>query len=69
MLQFPYSFTFLAFSAFLSFWYMICNVEFDLNSSYSDRLNNFGTISSQKLQNLPQSVIIKIVGTVMRKSG
>ena len=69
MLQFPYSFTFLAFSAFLSFWYLICNVEFDLNSSCSDRLNNFGTISSQKLQNLPQNVIIKIVGTVMCKSG
>ena len=69
MLQFPYSFTFLAFSAFLSFWYLIYNVEFDLNSSFSDRLNNFGTISLQKLQNLPQSVIIKILGTVMRKSG
>ena len=69
VLQFPYSFTFLAFSAFLSFWYLIWNVEFDLNSSCSDRLNNFGTISSQKLQNLPQSVIIKILGTVMRKSG
>ena len=69
MLQFPYSFTFLAFSAFLSFLYLIYNVEFDLNSSFSDRLNNFGTISLQKLQNLPQSVIIKILGIVMRKSG
>ena len=51
--NFPYSSTFLAFFALLSFWYLICNADFDLNSSYLDRLNNFGTISSQKLQNLP----------------
>ena len=30
--------------AFLSFWSLICNAEFDLNSSYLDRLNNFGII-------------------------
>ena len=69
MLQFPYSFTFLAFSAFLSFWYLICNVEFDLNSSCLDRLNNIGMISSQKLQNLPQNVIIRIIGTLICKLG
>ena len=50
--NFPCSSTFLAFSALLSFWYLICNAEFDSNSSCLDRLNNFGTISSQKLQNL-----------------
>ena len=49
VLQFPCSSTFLAFSALLSFWYLICNAEFDSNSSCLDRLNNFGTISSQKL--------------------
>ena len=32
---------------------LICNAEFDLNSSCLDRLNNFGIISSQKLKNLP----------------
>ena len=69
MLQFPYSSTFLAFSALLSFWYLICNAEFDSNSSCLDRLNNFGIISSQKLQNLPQNAINKIVGTLMCKSG
>ena len=35
-----------------------------VNSSCLDRLNNFGIIGSQKLQNLPQNVIIKIVGTL-----
>ena len=30
----------------LSFWDLICNDEFDSNSSCLDRLNNFGTISS-----------------------
>ena len=49
VLQFPCSSTFLAFSTLLSFWYLICNDEFDLNSSCLDRLNNFGTIRSQKL--------------------
>ena len=42
---------FVAFSALLSFWSLICNVEFDSNSSCFDRLNNFGINSLQKLQN------------------
>ena len=42
---------FVAFSALLSFWSLICNVEFDSNSSCLDRLNNSGIISLQKLQN------------------
>ena len=63
--NFPCSSTFLAFSALLTFWYLICNAEFDLNSSCLDRLNNFGTISSQKLQNLPQNAISRIVETLM----
>ena len=50
-------------------WSLICNAEFDLNSSCLDRLNNFGIISSQKLQNLPQNAISRIVGTLMCKSG
>ena len=29
--NFPCSSSFLAFSALLSFWYLICNAEFDLN--------------------------------------
>ena len=65
VLQFPCSFAFLAFSTVLSFWYLICNVEFDSNSSCLDRLNNFGTISLQKLQNLPQNAISRILGTLM----
>ena len=69
VLQFPYSSAFLEFSALLSFWYLICNVEFDLNSSCMDRLNNFGIISLQKLQNLPQNEISRIGGTLMCKSG
>ena len=40
---------FVAFSALLSFWSLICNVEFDSNSSCLDRLNNFGINSLQKL--------------------
>ena len=40
-----------AFSTLLSFWFLICNVEFDSNSSCLDRLNNFGINSLQKLQN------------------
>ena len=67
--NFPCSSTFLAFSALLSFWYLICNTEFDLNSLCLDRLNNFGTISSQKLQNLLQNAISRIAGTLMCKSG
>ena len=55
--------------ALLSFSSLICNVEFELNSLCLDRLNNIGIISSQKLQNFPQNAIIKIVGTVMCKSG
>ena len=46
-------------------WPFICNAEFDLNSSCLDRLNNFGTASSQKLQNLPKNAISRIVGTLM----
>ena len=42
---------FVAFSALLSFWSLICNAEFDLNSSCLDRLNNSSIISLQKLQN------------------
>ena len=69
MLQFPCSSTFLAFSALLSFWYLIRIAEFDSNSSCLDRLSNFDIDSSQKLQNLPQNAIIRIVGTLMCKSG
>ena len=69
MLQFPCSSTFLAFSALLSFWYLIYNAEFDSNSSCLDRLSNFGIDSSQKLQNFPQNAISRIVGTLMCKSG
>ena len=42
---------FLVFSALLSLWFLICNAEFDSNSSCLDRLNNFGINSLQKLQN------------------
>ena len=41
---------FLAFYALLFFWFLICNAEFDLNSTCLDRLNNLGIISLQKLQ-------------------
>ena len=64
----PY-FLFLLFSALLSSWSLIYDVEFDSNSSCLDRLNNVGMISSQKLQNLPQNAISRIVGTLMCKSG
>ena len=60
---------FLAFSALLSFWFLICNAEFDSNSSCLDRLNNFGINSLQKLQNYPRNTICRIVGTLMCKSG
>ena len=43
VLQFP------LFSAILSSWSLIYDVEFDSNSSCLDRLNNFGMISLQKL--------------------
>ena len=69
MLQFPCSSTFLAFSALLFFWYLICNAEFDSISSCLDRLSNFGIDSLQKLQNLPQNAISKIIGTLMCKFG
>ena len=62
-------FHFLLFSAILSSLFLIYNAEFDSNSSCLDRLNNFGTISSQKLKNLPQNAISRIVGTLMCKSG
>ena len=62
-------FLFLLFSALLSSWSLIYDVEFDSNSSCLDRLNNVGMISSQKLQNLPQNAISRIVGTLMCKSG
>ena len=68
-MQFRNNSNFLSFSALLSFWSLICNVELDSNSSCLDRLNNFGTISSQKLQNLSQNAISRIVGTLMCKSG
>ena len=51
MLQEP-NFAMLHFSslfALLSLWDLICNDEFDSNSSCLDRLNNFSIISSQKL--------------------
>ena len=60
---------FLVFSALLSFWSLICNVEFDSNSSCLDRLNNFGINSLQKLQNYPQNAISRIAGTLMCKLG
>ena len=57
------------FSSLLSSWSLIYDVEFDSNSSCLDRLNNVGMISSQKLKNLPQNAISRIVGTLMCKSG
>ena len=62
-------FLFLLFSALLSSWSLIYDVEFNSNSSCLDRLNNVGMISSQKLQNLPENAISRIVGTLMCKSG
>ena len=64
----PTSF-FLLFSALLASLSLIYDVEFDSNSSCLDRLNNFGKISSQKLQNLPQNAINRIIGTLMCKLG
>ena len=57
------------FSSLLSSWSLMYGVEFDSNSSCLDRLNNVGMISSQKLKNLPQNAISRIVGTLMCKSG
>ena len=62
-------FLLLLFSALLSSWSLIYDVEFDSNSSCLDRLNNVSMISLQKLQNLPQNAISRIVGTLMCKSG
>ena len=62
-------FLFLLFYALISSWSLIYDVEFDSNSSCLDRLNNVGMISSQKLQNLPQNAISRIVGTLMCKFG
>ena len=62
-------FILLLISALLSSWSLNCDVEFDSNSSCLGRLNNVGMISSQKLQNLPQNAISRIVGTLMCKSG
>ena len=62
-------FLFILSSALLSSWSLIYDVEFDSNSSCLDQLNNVGMISSQKLQNLPQNAIIRIVGTLMCKLG
>ena len=39
---------FSVFSAILSSCSLICNAEFDSNSSCLDRLNNFGTIEKTK---------------------
>ena len=36
------------FSALLSFWFLICNAEFDSNSTCLDRLDNLAIISLQK---------------------
>ena len=69
MMQFRNSSNFLSFYSLLSFWSLICNAGLDSNSSCLDRLNNFGTITSQKLQNLPQNAISRIIGTLMCKSG
>ena len=60
---------FLAFYALLSFWSLIYNAELDSNSSCLDRLNNFCTISLQKLQNFLQNAISRIIGTLMCKLG
>ena len=40
---------FFVFSDLLSLWSLICNAEFDSNSSCLDRLNNFCINSLQKL--------------------
>ena len=42
---------FLLFSASRSFLLLTCNAKFNSNSSFLDRLNNFGINSLQKLQN------------------
>ena len=67
--NFPCSSTFFAFSALLSFWYLICNAKFDSDSSCLDLLSNFGIDRMRKLQNLPQNAISRIVGALMCKSG
>ena len=57
-----------AFSALLSFSSLICNAKSDSNFSCLNRINNFGINSLQKLQNLSQNAISRIVGTLMCKS-
>ena len=59
----------LMFSGLLSFWFLISNVEFDSNSSWFDRLNNFSINSLQKIQNYLENAISRITGTLMCKSG
>ena len=49
--KFPPGSNFIAFSALLSFWFLICNAEYDSNSSCLDQLNKFCINSLQKLQN------------------
>ena len=58
-----------AFFALLSFWFLIYNAEFDLNSMFLDRLDKFGINRLQKLQNKPQNAISRIAGTLIRKLG
>ena len=38
------------FSALISFWFFICNAEFNSNSTFLDRLDNLGIINLQKLK-------------------
>ena len=44
---------FLLFSAPFSFWLLTCSSEFGLDFLCLSRLNDFGIVSLQKLQNLP----------------
>ena len=59
----------LMFYGLLSLWFLISNVEFDSNSSWFDRLNNFAINSLQKIQNYLENAISRITGTLMCKSG
>ena len=45
---------FLMFSTSFSFWLLTCSSEFGLDSSCLSRVNDFGIVSLQKLQNLPK---------------
>ena len=60
---------FLMFYAPFSLWLMTCSFEFGLDSSCLSRLNDFGIVSLQKLQNLPQNAIRSIAGTLMCQLG